>query len=87
MKADSYLTWFLWEVPKEKLSPEAAQRLKRVLEQLGKPNLPLSWQRSFASLVEDPKLHTWKMLKILTAKESVGLIAEAAREAEKHRQR
>jgi hypothetical protein len=84
----SKLGFFLWTVPTEGLSPEAALRLRLVREQVEKPALPLLWQRVLSLLAEDPRPHTQKMLAILLSPGSRSPIAPAARESVlRHRQR
>jgi hypothetical protein len=88
IKSGSELAFFLWTVPPETLSPEAARRLRLVQDQVGKPALPRLWQRTLDLLAEDPSPQRRKLLEALAAKESRSLIAPAAQQAlEEHEKR
>ncbi len=76
------LAAFLWAAPQEKLSPEAANRLRRVLEKVEKPQLPRLCQRTISHLgwnAEAPQNR--KLLDALRMSDCPNLISCAAQQA------
>jgi hypothetical protein len=73
---------YLWAAPQDKLSPEAANRLRRVLQRVEKPELPRLWQRTISHVgwyAEQPQNR--KLLDTLRTSDCPSLIGRAAQQA------
>jgi len=73
--------WYLWAAPLDKLPPEAANRLQRVLEKVEKPELPPLWRRAISHFGWYPTPQNQRLLDALTSSDCPSLVSRAAQEA------